>query len=123
RPSPRQNLLPSHIPSHHQRQNAQWAARPLLDLQGRRNDDGALRRQQVQVCEALQPKPSFTMHIKMGGIRRIEVLALTEIGTDRLGAESMHITLLDKPLYDGSLWSRRGSANVAQSHIVRISLL
>src|SRR5215471_17433335 len=77
----------------------------------------------MQIREALQPKAAFAVHVEMGGIRRIKVLPLTKIGTDRLGAESMHIALFDKPLYDGRLRPRRVSAVVAQSGIIRIGLL
>src|SRR6516225_3904956 len=73
--------------------------------------------------EALQPKAAFAVHEEMGGIWRIEVLPLTEIGTDRLGAESMHIALFDEPLHDGGLRARSVSAIVAQSGIVGIGML
>src|SRR5262249_40251744 len=82
-----------------------------------------LGRQQMQIREALQPKAAFAVHVEMGGIWRIEVLPLPKIGTDRLGAKSMHIALFDKPLYDRGLGPRRVSAIVAQSGIIRIRLL
>src|SRR6516162_9502600 len=77
----------------------------------------------MQIREALQPKAAFAVHVEMGRIRRIEVLPLTEIGTDRLGTESMHIALFDKPLHDSGLRPRGVSAIVAQSGIIRIGLL
>src|SRR5207237_6804281 len=73
--------------------------------------------------EALQPKAAFAMHVEMGGIRRIEVLPLTEISADGLRAEPMHVALFDEPLHDSGLRPRSVSAIVAQSGIIRIGLL
>ena len=49
----------------HQRQNAQRAARALLDLQGRGEDDRAGRRQEIEVGQALQAVAAFAVHIEM----------------------------------------------------------
>src|SRR5262249_50716176 len=77
----------------------------------------------MQIREALQPKPALAVHIEMGGIWRIEMLPLAEIGTDRLCAKPMHIALFDEPLHDSGLRARSVSAIVAQSGIIRIGLL
>src|SRR5262249_40371081 len=117
------SLLPSPTLSRHQRQNAQRTARPLLDLQRRRDDDGALGGQEIQIRKALQPKPAFAVHVEMGGVGRIEVLPLTKISTYRLGATSMHTALFAQPLHDSGLRSRRVGAIVAKSGIPGIALL
>src|SRR5829696_9110856 len=63
------------------------------------------------------------MHVEMGRIWRIEVLALTEISADCLCAKSMHIAVFDKPLHDSGFRARSVGAIVTQSGIVGIGLL
>ena len=67
------NVRVAHL--RHQGQNAQRAARALLDLERRRDDHGALRRQQVEIGQALQAVAALAMHVEMRGIGGIEMLA------------------------------------------------
>src|ERR1700752_3762648 len=87
-------------PSRHERQHAQRAARALLDLEWRRDNDGALGGQQVEIGQALQAIAALAVHVEMRGVGGIEVLRLAGVGADRLGSEAESVALLDQPFYD-----------------------
>ena len=88
---------------------------PCLIFSGAAMMTAPLGGSRSQIGQALQPEPALAVHVEMGGIRRIEVLPLAEISADRLGAETVHVALLDQPLHHGGLRPRRMRAIVAQA--------
>src|SRR6516225_12369107 len=64
---------PDHWSGRHQRQYAERTARALLDLEGSCENHRALRRQLVELGQALQPVAAPAMHVEVRRIGRIEM--------------------------------------------------
>ena len=82
----------------HQRQDAQRAAAAFLDLERRRDDDRAGRRQQIKIGQALQAEAAGAVHVVMTRVGRLEVKGLSGIGADRLRTEAQNLTLIDQEI-------------------------
>src|ERR1700685_1100937 len=88
-------------------EHAKRAAGSLSDLEGGGDDHRAGRRQQVEIAQTLQPIASRAVEQRVRGILRIEQMRLTRIGADGLGAEAVHVALLDQETHGFRRWSRR----------------
>src|SRR6266850_6074113 len=74
-------------------QDAQRAAAAVPDLERGGDDDGAGRRQLVEVLEALQAVAPGAVHVVMAGVGRAQVIRLPGVGADRFGAEAQNVAL------------------------------
>src|SRR5262249_11660375 len=81
-----------------QRQHAQRAARALLDLERRRDQQRAGRGQLVEVGEAREAEFVGAVHQMMRGECRLEREGLAVVGAARLDAPAVHVALLDQEL-------------------------
>src|SRR5687768_5408160 len=90
-----------------ERENPQWRAAAVPDLERRGDDHGAGGRQLVEVGEALQAVTAGTMHVVMARVGRAQVIGLAGVRTDRLGAEAEDVALGDEELHRFDVGSRR----------------
>src|SRR5579872_1010720 len=72
-------------------EHAKRTAGTALDLQRRRNNDRASRRQLIQILEALQAIEPGAVQQSVGRIGRIEKMGLSGVGPDCFHAEAMHM--------------------------------
>src|SRR4051794_27128020 len=77
----------------HQRKNAHRTSRPLHNLQGRRYQNAAFRRQLVEVSKARQTIASRTVHNIVGGERGLKSPCLPGIGSHCLHTKALDFAL------------------------------